>query len=384
MKKEDLTSTIVMTLMFVMSFLIAFFVVKPVMHAQDFSVNMNEFLFVIITIVVGIIVNVLFLEIGHVIGGLLGNYSIVSFNVLWFCLYKKDKKWKFGFRNFDGFTGETIITPKSEKSSPRAYIWIPLLFYIIELTVGITLYSIYNGTQYAWLAVASIIFVTIGSVIALYNFVPFKLDSMTDGYRLTLVSKKGNIEAFNELLRIKNLEREGKEIKDVKIFDDITDFTAQINLITVYDLLSQRKLYEASQLIEKMLEDPKKISTVTYRRLVCQKLYIMLIKDDLATVRNYYDEFVPDDVRRFISNDLSMESLRAYILIAGLLDESNGEVEYANARKTKAMKRTDNARLNIEKELYQEALNKVKRVHPDWKIENDEEKEEVKEEKPQK
>ena len=87
----------------------------------------------------------------------------------------------------------------------------------------------------------------------------------------------------------------------------------------------------------------------------------------LEEVRKYYDESINDNVRKFIANDLSMESLRAYILIAGLLDESNGEVEFAKSRKEKALKRVMPSRVEVEKKLYEEALEKVYSEHPDWK-----------------
>lgn len=89
----------------------------------------------------------------------------------------------------------------------------------------------------------------------------------------------------------------------------------------------------------------------------------------LEEVKTYYDKQINDNVRKFIAYDLSMESLRAYILIAGLLDESNGEVEFAKARKEKALKRVAPARVEIEKQLYEDALKKVYEVHPDWKVE---------------
>ena len=89
----------------------------------------------------------------------------------------------------------------------------------------------------------------------------------------------------------------------------------------------------------------------------------------LEEVKEYYDKQINDSVRKFIANDLSMESLRAYILIAGLLDDSNGEIEFAKSRKERALKRSVPSRVAIEQKLYEEALNKVYEAHPDWKEE---------------
>lgn len=375
MKKEDIASFIVYILMLTIALLVGLLVIQPIFQSGTvFSGPAGmSYLWTFLIILGALLFNIIMLEVFHVLGGKAGKYNIVSFNVLGFCFYKAASKWKFAFRSFDGLTGETILSPKSEKSSPKAFVWFPLLGYLVELIVGIILYSIGSGkgntdSGLKIVAITAIVFVAVSSMIALYNFVPLRLDSMTDGYRLTLISKPINVEAYNELMRIENLQREGKEIDNIKVFDEITEFTASLNLISVYDNLGKRNFYEAEKMIDKIIENPDKISNATRYRLLAQKLYIKILTLSLEEASKYYEENIPDEVRRFISNDLSMESVRAYVLIAGLLDESRGEVQYANSRKSKAMKRALTSRANIEEELYNDAINKVKEAHPDWDL----------------
>ena len=205
-------------------------------------------------------------------------------------------------------------------------------------------------------------------MIALYNLVPIKLDSMTDGYRLTLISKKENMDAYNELMRIEALQLEGKEVGEIKVFSDITEFTASINLMSVYEEYKKNNYARAEELIDMIIVDPKKVSSQTYNRLLSQKLYIKIMTLPLEEVKVYYDKQIDDSVRKFIANDLSIESLRTYILIAGLLDESNGEVKFAVSRKDRALKRAAPSRAETEKLLYENALKKVYEAHPDWKV----------------
>lgn len=374
MKKEDIASFIVYLLMIAFALILGFTLIRSTFSSIR-SLPMNSFLFAFLIILVGLAVNALGLEVGHVLGGLLGGYSIVSFNVFGLCFYKKEGKTKFGFKSFDGLTGETILAPKSDKANPKAYVWLPLFMYLIELIVCIVLYSLgiekvnENGSPLPMLALISVIFIAISSMIALYNFVPVRLDSMTDGYRLTLISKKVNIEAYNELMRVENLQREGKEVDKIKVFEEVTDFTASMNLMTVYNYLSKKDYQEATKLIDMMTVEPEKISRTTYCRLMAQKLYIKILTEPIDDVRKYYDEQIDDKLRRFISNDMSMESLRAYVLIAGVLDESVGEVEYANSKKAKALKRSLPSRAKIEEQLYSDALNKIFELHPEYKKE---------------
>lgn len=374
MKKEDAASYVVYLLMIALALILGFTLIRSTFQSVYPPNEMNSYLFAFLVILGGLIINAVGLELGHLLGGLAGGYSIVSFNVFGLCIYKKEGKTKFGFKPFDGLTGETILAPKKEKSNPKFYVWFPLILYIIELAACITLYTVgasYKDVAHSpmrYLATMSVILIAISSMIALYNFVPVRLDSMTDGYRLTLISKPINVEAYNELMRVENLQREGKKVDNIRVFEQVTDFTASINLITVYEDLSKKDYDAALKIIDMMIVEPTKISKTTYYRLVCQKLYIKILLEPIEEVKKYYDEKIDDKMRRFISNDLSMESLRAYVLIAGILDESLGEVEYANSKKNKALKRSLASRAKIESQLYEDAINKIKELHPDWEI----------------
>ena len=373
MKKEDIVSIVVYLLMIGASVVVGLTAVKDV-FLRHYHFSLNNYVFAILAILVALIVNIVGLEVFHVLGAKAGHYKILSVNVLWLCFRKKDGKWKLGFKDFDGLTGETKVAPKDEKSKLGLYVWLPVLAYFVELIACIVIYTLAGDTNIApsesplhWMAVAAILFIVVSSMIALYNLVPIKLDSMTDGYRLTLISKKENMDAYNELMRIEALQLEGKEIGEIKVFSDITEFTASINLMSVYEEYKKNNYARAEELIDMIIVDPKKVSSQTYNRLLSQKLYIKIMTLPLEEVKVYYDKQIDDSVRKFIANDLSIESLRTYILIAGLLDESNGEVEFAVSRKDRALKRAAPSRAETEKLLYENALKKVYEAHPDWK-----------------
>lgn len=373
MKKEDIASIIVYLLMIGAAVVVGLTAVKDV-FLKHYHFSLNNYVFAILAILVALIVNIVGLEVFHVLGAKAGHYKILSVNVLWLCLRKKDGKWKLGFKDFDGLTGETKVAPKDEKTKLGLYVWLPVLAYFVELIACIVIYTLAGDNNIAptesplhWMAVAAILFIVVSSMIALYNLAPIKLDSMTDGYRLTLISKKENMDAYNELMRIEALQLEGKEVGEIKIFSDITEFTASINLMSVYEEYKKNNYARAEELIDMIIVDPKKVSSQTYNRLLSQKLYIKIMTLPLEEVKVYYDKQIDDSVRKFIANDLSIESLRTYILIAGLLDESNGEVEFAISRKERALKRAVPSRAETEKVLYENALKKVYEAHPDWK-----------------
>ncbi len=372
MKKEDLLSLVAYFLMIAIALIVGLVILRPLF--AEMTLPLNPYLFVILAIVIGLFVNVLFLEIGHVLGALIGKYKITSFNVLWMCIYKDKGKWHFGFKNFDGLVGETRVAPKSDKANPKPYVLFPILFFVIELALTTTFYVLAQqniaSEALVILGLGGVIFLALGAMIAVYNLFPARLDSMNDGYRLVLFSKPINIKAFNELMRVEEMQLEGKEIQSIPFFEEITDFTASLNLSYVYECLSKKEYQEAEEKIDLIIINPKAISTSTYNRLVAQKLYIQLMTKPIEEAKKYY-ETLSDSLKRFISNDVSMESVRAYVLIAGLIEESKGEVQYVNSRKQKALKRAISSRAEAEKQLYKEALNKVLEAHPDWDLSHD-------------
>ena len=82
----------------------------------------------------------------------------------------------------------------------------------------------------------------IGLMIMIYNILPFRLDTMTDGYRSTLVSNPKNRVAFNELLRAQKAMENGEEIENPAspyVFEELeADATIDVTFqIINYELL---------------------------------------------------------------------------------------------------------------------------------------------------
>ncbi|MCQ2793884.1 MAG: hypothetical protein MJ207_00715 [Bacilli bacterium] len=382
MKREDLISLLVYGLMVVVAVLVGFFVIAPLFtQLQDYLPGSGDLnmLFAFVFVLVSVIFNVFYLELGHIVGAKIGGYSIFSVNIIGLCWYRADKKWKFRFKNFDGLTGETRIAPKKEKTSPKPFALAPLFFYMFEVLVCMVIFYLISDAlstgpgvkmygHLSWVPIQMIMMITIGGMLELYNIFPAKLDSTTDGYRLVILSKKENFAAYNELMRIEYAYSQNVELSDMKVFDQITDFTVQVNLYTVYRYFKQKNFTEAEKLLDHMIENKKNLKRENYCPVIAQKLYLLLLNKPVEEVKPYYDAHVSADERRYIANDISMESIRAYLLISSMLDISEHEARFAMSRVDKALKRTIPGRAEIEKELYQVALNKADQVRPEWHI----------------
>ena len=89
----------------------------------------------------------------------------------------------------------------------------------------------------------------------------------------------------------------------------------------------------------------------------------------LEEAQEFYDKEVPHSERKEISGDVSMASIRAYILMSGLLDKSRSETELALNKVLRAYKKTSKSRQEVELKLYNEALKKIIAAHPNWELE---------------
>lgn len=366
MQKEDFYTLIVYALMFVIALFVAFQVVQPALIKLSIDGN-AQYVFTIIVIVIGVLINIILFELGHVFGALLGGYRILSVNIFGLCLYRTQKGWKLGFKSFQGLTGETRILAKKPSASPRFFLFGPSILVLLEFAIAITISLLTPNTTI--IHHGGLIVSGIGFLLLIHNIMPFKLDTLTDGYYFVMLSKQINVEAYNELIRIESLIYEEKPLDDLKVFEQITTLTSRVNLFKIYQYIDQKDFENATRLIDLMITNRKELEVEIISRAYAQKLYIILLTKTKDEAEKFWFEEMTGKERKFISNDLSMESLRAYLLYNGLITNSESECEFVINRVPKALKRmTDNQRKAIEIKLFSEAYELITTTNPNWKL----------------
>ena len=155
---------------------------------------------------------------------------------------------------------------------------------------------------------------------------------------------------------------------EIATFNEITNFTAELNLNKVYVLLDKKQFKEAEELLDIILNGKATISEKVYNRARAQKIYINIITRPLEEAKEFYEKEVPMSERRDLSNDFSIVSARTYLLMSGLLDGSKSECLYAINKAQKCFSSTPKSRKKTEAELYNEALKKIDELHPNWKL----------------
>ena len=372
MKKEDIVGFIVYLIIFAFASVVGLLVLRE--HASHSGLDTPVYLaYILGAILAGVVLNAIICELGQALGATIGGYKVLSVNVLGFMFLFDGSKKKFRFKNYDGLTGETKICPvEGKKNNPNPYLLFGSLLFLVEAVALIVLFTALNGPDHSKteqnIAYFFLVVLVVGAMILVYNIMPFRLDSMNDGYRLKLISNPKNKDAFNELLRVENAIERGEQNVEIKTFTEITNFTAELNLNKVYLLQDQGKFDEAEVMLDDILKSDD-INNRVYIRAKSQKIYIHLMNNDPEVAQEFYDKEVPMQERREISEDTSMPSIRAYILMSGLLDDSQSETMLALNKVLKAYKRTSESRQKYELKLYNEALNKVIMKHPKWELE---------------
>ena len=321
MQKDEILSTVVYVLMVAVAIALGFAVIAPVFRGAQEILGMKNTVFVLLGIIVAILLNVILFEVAHIVGAKIGGYKVHKVNILGleFSKDKDSKKVKVKFpRSFDGLTGETVIIPKNENSNPKAYVFSPLFVFLIEIMILIFCYVFITGSkttkEFLPIKYIQVIIVSVGGMLFIYDYFPAKIDTLTDGYRIVLISKKINIKAYNTLLKINS------EIEDepLKTFDEITDFTALVNLEIAKKLRAEN--YEKSlDILDKILTNKNNISTETFNKTNTLKLYFLLQNKNKDEAKKVYVNLKTKS-QTYIKETYTIDTIKTALLYFGQVE----------------------------------------------------------------
>lgn len=354
MKREDFISTIVYILMLAVVVLVGVFVIQPNTAEIVTSLGSNNSIaFILLCLLIGVVLNVILVEIGHIIGAKIGGYGILSTCFLGLSFtrnFENNGKFKLEFRNFDGLTGDTIIYPKKEKLNPYPYIILPLIFILIEFALAYSCFVLITNEDLAFLKYGMTIICTIGGIFVLYNYVPVKLDTTTDGYRWTLFAKKEDLEAYNIMLNIVYKCSKGEEIEDVKVFENPTDFSKEVNYYASFKLIKEQKYDEAISIYDNILNS-KIIREYNKTDIKFAKLFVLCLKND-PEGKVLYDSLTEIE-NKVLKRANTLITARAYYAYLKAFDKVENEMETTKYKFEKTYKKELLGFKEQEKEVFE-------------------------------
>ena len=370
LKKNDFATFLAYIAMFAIALLVGLLVISPTIKGSSLSTP-EAVVIVVVSVIVGVIVNSAGLELLHMLVAARGGYQILSVCVLSMTFKKrKSRKEKlFTFASFEGLTGETKVNPKDpEKSNPTGMILFPMLGYLLEVIVLLVLAAVFQSAT--WVPVGSYVILAIGGMIFVYNAIPAHLDSITDGYLLILLSKPVNRVAYNQILLAEHSENKEQALENLPLYNEISDFTATLNSLAAYRKIKEGKPEEALAIFSAIASAQKGVSKSVVQEASCQKLALLLLLEKKGEAKDYY-EGMSDADRRYIASLASLPALRCYALISGILEESDSEVSWAFDKVERLEKKVTGVALEGEKILLNSSYSLLKKMHPGWDIQAD-------------
>jgi hypothetical protein len=245
-------------------------------------------------------------------------------------------------------------------------LWGGLFIYVIEMILAFFIgYGLFDQSQ--WGRYASIVVIAVGGMLMIYNFMPFKLDTVTDGYKLaTLTTAKGN-DAYEELQRIEKMYKLGKNPQPFKVFKEFNNLNVQIYFHKIYQAMVDEAYDEASADLKKLASSPRLGETLQQKIFVLQT-YIALIEKKPKAASTFFYE-ISSKQRKYLSNDTNMSTLSTYLYVAGLIEESYSEATYTYERQVVSLKKIqESGRKAAEAILFDRMLKLVKKKHPTWRF----------------
>ena len=365
MKKEEFTTLIVYGVMIAIAIFVGVNIIAPAFTTLGIN-GISQYGYAIVTIFGAFIINVVSLELGHVLGAIAGGYSINTINFLGLAFVRTKDGFSIRLQPYEGLTGETTVSPKAKKIRPRFFLWGGLIIYIIEIIICLFVaYGLFNELQ--WGRYASIVVVAVGGMLMIYNFMPFKLDTVTDGYRLaTLTTTHGNA-AYEELQRIEKAYKEGKDPQPFKVGKELNNLTIQIYFHKIYQALVDEDYKTAEKDLKFVSTSPRLGETLQQKIFILQTYISFMTAKPKAASTHYYK--LDSKQRKYLSNDTNMATLTTYLFVAGMIEESYSEASYTFERQHISIKKIhESGRKAAESILFNRVLTLVKKKNPSWRF----------------
>lgn len=372
MKKNDLAGYIVYAMMLAAAVWVGLSFIRPVLGDSESmsGLPMPGLVLVLLSVLIGVIVTALVLELGHLLGAKIGKYKVISWNVLGIQFKRgSDDKMKAGVGSFDGITGETKVIPLDIKNSnPKHMIYMPLALFLLEVIVCVVLMVAGKngkGTSLIGLYIFGLVVLTVGCLIFLYNIFPAALDAKNDGAMISVFNSKTNIEAYNEILIASDKMARGEKIEAAHVYESVTDFTVKLNDVALYKALLEKNYEEALKINEYTIKCKDTVSSRIYLNAVAQRTALHIFLNPIEEAKEEYISLKYEE-KKFIASLESAPAVRAYLLVCGLVEDSEIEIKVAMDKAEAAIRASGEDKRKVEETLMKEGLKKVMERHPKW------------------
>lgn len=270
-------------------------------------------------------------EAGHLVFGLLSGYKFGSFRVFSFMWMKENGRIKFRKLKVAGTAGQCIMIPPDMKDGKIPFVLYNLggsFMNTIVSAVFLGAFFLCSDTEY--LSLLMFVFAAVGFAIAVTNAVPMRLVNVdNDGYNtLSLRKSPEAVEAFWVQMKIAEQSSNGVRLKDMPAqwFAVPTDEAMKNSMVAVRGvyicnrLMDEKNFEEADRLMAHMLEIKSGIVGIHRDLLICDRMYIELIRENR---RDVIEEMQTKEQKKFMKSMKNLPSVLRTEYARALLSDND-------------------------------------------------------------
>jgi hypothetical protein len=257
---------------------------------------------------VGIYLQLIIHEAGHLVFGLLSGYRFSSFRIGSFMLLKENDKIVFKKLTLAGTGGQCLMVPPPMRDGRIPVILFNLGGSMMNLIVSAIFLIVYllipSGTIISFIC---LIMVLIGVAIALMNGIPLRLGTVdNDGYNaLSLGKNPDAMRAFWLQLKVNEQIAKGVRLKDMpdEWFTVPADEAMRNSMVAAQGvfatnrLMDQQRFEEADQLIAHLLQIDSGIIGLHRSLMICDRMYCEMISNNRKEI---LDEMLTKEQTNFM------------------------------------------------------------------------------------
>ena len=222
-KKQKSHNRLMLALTIVIAFSIAFFINPLFNYADEFADNQSiarllTFLFFALCLYLGIFIQIVLHELGHLVCGLISGYKFYSFRILSFCFVKTDGKIKLKKLTIPGTAGQCLMLPPPINNGDRPYklynyggVIFNIAFSLIFLAVAL----LFNSDVFVYALFG--IFAVNGIILAINNGVPATVGFVQNDAKnvIDAGASKEAVDSFFFQLEIAHAQANGSRLSDL-------------------------------------------------------------------------------------------------------------------------------------------------------------------------
>ncbi len=281
---------------------------------------------------VGMLVQIVIHEAGHLVFGVVSGYRFFSFRILSITIIKTDGKIHIKRLKIPGTAGQCLMVPpdfKDGKIPVALYNFGGAIMNLLSVAVFAGLHFLFSGAPFA--ATMMSVFAAVGFLLAITNGIPLRMGMINnDGVNaLELMRDPEAMHSFWVQLKVAEQTAKGVRLKDMpdEWFVVPADGSMKNAMTTVKGVLVCNRLVDAKELdrartaIRHMLEIDSGMIELHRRMLICDLVFIEIVND---AYKNDIDRLLDKKQKSFIKKMKTNPSVVRAQYFYALMCEKNG------------------------------------------------------------